>query len=88
MGSRIACPPVRQCLFEMTTTSGVVVSFSVLEDGRCAIFRDGEVADVYPADVNALARALRDYFRLVEDCGGTPHPSEALDASGMHPHAG
>ena len=80
--------PIRQCLFEMQTINGSVVSFAMLEDGRCATLRDGEIVQSYAAEGVHLSHALSAYFRLVEESGGARHRFEALETAGAHPHAG
>jgi hypothetical protein len=78
----------QQALFEMATESGAELTFMVLEDQRCAILRDGVPVESYDADDASVGRALRMYFKLIEQCGGARHPFQALEQCAGHPHAG
>ena len=75
----------RQCLFEITANNGRVLSFSCTDDGECAIMRDGEIVDTFESSDSALRQTLKNYFRLVEDCGGSRHPFQALEPYGHLP---
>jgi hypothetical protein len=84
----MAEPRIRQLLFEMTAADGTELGFTILEDQRCAMVRNGEVLEVRGGDEASLGRAVKDYFRMIERCGGSRHPFQAVDEISSHPHAG
>ena len=79
---------IHQPLFEMTTTKGIVFTFAVMDGEQCAILRDGDIVEAQPADDANLGRALRLYFKMIEQNGGARHPFQPLEGACGHPHAG
>ena len=77
---------VRQCLFEVIANNGAQLSFATMDDGGCAVMCDGDILETYETDDAALTRAIKNYFRLVEYCGGSRHPFQAVDDGEPHPH--
>jgi hypothetical protein len=79
---------IREVLFEMTAVDGTGFSFAVLQDEQCAILRNSDIVETHLTDDANLGRALKRYFKLIEECGGARRLCEAGAAMSDHPHAG
>ncbi len=79
---------MQQDLFEITTRDGAVVALVRLESQQCAIEQDGELVNTYAPDDDGVRRAVKQYFKTVDEHGGARHPFQAMDGLCDHPHAG
>ena len=57
---------VRQALFMATTPDGSELVLALLEDGRCAIVRSGEIVESCKSDPRSLDRIVQDFLRMSE----------------------
>ena len=55
---------VRQALFTATTPDGTELTLALLDDGRCAILRSGEIVESCKSDPRSLDRIVQDFLRL------------------------
>jgi hypothetical protein len=55
---------IQQPLLRAVTSDGTVVELVTLTDGRCALLRDGRLAEAVPGDADSVDRAVREFLRL------------------------
>jgi hypothetical protein len=72
-------PEVFASLFEMITVSGVAMSLAFVDDGNCAVMRDGAVVETLGLEGRRLKVALRRYFEMVKREGGARQAVHAID---------
>jgi hypothetical protein len=67
-GQAVVAPSnnVRQALFMATTPDGSELVLALLEDGRCAIVRSGEIVESCKSDPRSLDRIVQDFLRMSE----------------------
>jgi hypothetical protein len=78
---------MKKGLFQMECEQGEIC-FAMLDDGRCAIVRDGAIVRTHASDDLGVGRALKEYFRMIEESGGAQHPFPVIEELSAHPYAG
>ena len=78
-------PKLHQALFQMTAANGTEFSLAILEDERCAILRDGDIAEIHESDEQSLERAISKYFKMLDESGGARHPYQVEEPTNGGP---